>query len=189
MSRENKFSQPAYRSPLSTQSDIWMFNPILSCGFKVMCFSSKKVSSSWTNLGLGRSPCTPWRSSGVWSVCWLEGLLHLGQHIAKEQWARDDRIWVGQGSYHRQQQQCLSANTLKTIVTWKCPLSSLKKEMLSQPISHGSSPLELVCLIHQLVINRKKKSGTTLWSSNATCQEMILLIWSEKCSKVYVKDV
>lgn len=33
------------------------------------------------------------------------------------------------------------------------PLSSLKKEMLSQRISHRNVPWELVCLIHQLAIN------------------------------------
>lgn len=35
------------------KSVIWIFHPVLSCGFKVMCSSGKNVSSSWTNLVLG----------------------------------------------------------------------------------------------------------------------------------------
>lgn len=37
------------------------------------------------------------------------------------------------------------------------PLSSWKKEMLSQFISHRNAPWKFLCLIHQLVINRKKR--------------------------------
>lgn len=85
-------------------------------------------------------------------------LLHLGQlrvSLQRNNKQKTDGNWTGSRSHHPQQ-QCLSANTLQTIATGKCP-SIQFEETLSQLISHRNFPWEILCLLHQLVVNRKIK--------------------------------
>lgn len=129
--------------------------------------SSKNVSSSWTNLVLGSGPLHPMEM--LWYLeClftwWPPAPGTAQRELQKGQWAGDwQELSQGQGAVIPRSNAYLQT-PCEPVPPENVPLSSLKKEMLSQAISHRNVPWELVCLIHQLVINWEKwKYPLILW--------------------------
>lgn len=152
-----------------------------------MCSSGKNVSSSWLNLILGNGPLHPVEM--LWYLQYLFMWWPLGPGTAQGEPVKEQ--WAGRGQELNQLQETSSSSSAylqrlcRPFPPENVPLSSLNKEMLPHLTSHRNVHWELVCLIHQSIINRKKHENT-LWSSDIISQEIILLICSYTCSTIHI---
>lgn len=101
--------------------------------------------------------------------------------------------WAGAGQkltrvLEHPPQWCLSTDHSHLKMS-PCPL--WRRKCCHNSLVTRNIPWELVCLIHQLVINRKKKKEeeNIPWSSYITSQEIVLRMCWYTCSEEYVQDV
>lgn len=123
-----------------------------------MCSSGKNVSSSWLNLILGNGPLHPVEM--LWYLQYLFMWWPLGPGTTQGEPVKQQ--WAGRGQELNQLQETSSSSSAylqrlcRPFPPENVPLSSLNKELLPHLTSHRNVHWELVCLIHQSIINRKK---------------------------------
>lgn len=123
-----------------------------------MCSSGKNVSSSWLNLILGNGPLHPVEM--LWYLQYLFMWWPLGPGTTQGEPVKQQ--WAGRGQELNQLQETSSSSSAylqrlcRPFPPENVPLSSLNKELLPHLTSHRNVHWELVCLIHQSIINIKK---------------------------------